>query len=112
MTSLTKPLTWFITGCSTGLGAALTVHALKAGHTVIATARTPSSAASYKEISSLGGHWVSLDVTSADAGSVLTSSIEKYGKIDVLVNNAGYSILGAIEDIKYVPEIQETRRER
>ncbi|KAH7342887.1 putative short chain oxidoreductase/dehydrogenase [Rhexocercosporidium sp. MPI-PUGE-AT-0058] len=95
----TTPLTWFITGCSSGLGAALAIHALKNGHNVIATARTPSKAASYDEIASLGGRWVALDVTSPDAGSTLNSAIKKYSNIDVLVNNAGYSIIGAIEDI-------------
>ena len=101
MAPTSKPLTWFITGCSSGLGAALAVHALRSGHKVIATARTPSKAASYDEITSLGGHWVTLDVTSPDAGSVLDSKIKTYGDVDVLVNNAGYSIIGAIEDIRY-----------
>jgi 3-oxoacyl-ACP reductase-like protein len=55
MTS-SPPLVWFITGCSSGIGAALAIHILKAGHKVIATARNLSSAASFSEIKSLGGH--------------------------------------------------------
>ena len=101
MAPTSKPLTWFITGCSSGLGAALAIHALQKGQKVIATARIPSKAASYDEITSLGGHWMTLDVTSSNAGSVLDSTIKTYGDIDVLVNNAGYSIIGAIEDIRY-----------
>ncbi|KAE8441793.1 hypothetical protein EG329_004306 [Mollisiaceae sp. DMI_Dod_QoI] len=100
ITSTQMPV-WFITGCSTGLGAALATHVLKAGHTVIATARNPSKAESYSSISKLGGHWVALDVTAQNAGETMFEAVKKHGngKLDVLVNNAGYSILGAVEDI-------------
>lgn len=99
----TPPQVWLITGCSTGLGASLAIHALKAGHAVIATARNPSSAPSYTQISSLGGKWLPLDVTSPTAGDVVQEAVKLAGRIDVLVNNAGYSILGAMEDISFVP---------
>lgn len=98
-----KPV-WFITGTSTGLGAALATHALKKGHTVIATARNPSKATTYDSISELGGHWVPLDVNAQNAGEIMLEAVKKYGggRLDVLVNNAGYSILGAVEDIEFV----------
>ncbi|TVY40364.1 putative oxidoreductase [Lachnellula subtilissima] len=95
-----SPKVWLITGCSTGLGASLAIHALKAGHTVIATARNPSSAPSYAQITSLGGKWLPLDVNAPTAGDIVQEAVElARGRIDVLVNNAGYSILGAMEDI-------------
>jgi NAD(P)-dependent dehydrogenase (short-subunit alcohol dehydrogenase family) len=99
MTSST-PLVWFITGCSSGIGAALAIHILKAGHKVVATTRNPSSAASFLEIKSLGGHWITLDVNPPTAGTVLVESAKVFGRIDVLVNNAGYSILGVVENIR------------
>jgi NAD(P)-dependent dehydrogenase (short-subunit alcohol dehydrogenase family) len=101
MTSST-PLVWFITACSSGIGAALAIHILRAGHQVIATARNPSSAASFSEIKSLGGHWLAPDVNSPTAGTVLADSAKIFGRIDVLANNAGYSILGVVEDIRSV----------
>jgi NADP-dependent 3-hydroxy acid dehydrogenase YdfG len=100
----TTPLVWFITGSSVGLGAALAVHALKSGHKVIATARNTAEASKANpEIASLGGHWMALDVTSSDSGSVIEEAIKVFGHIDVLVNNAGYSLIGPVEDIRFVP---------
>jgi NAD(P)-dependent dehydrogenase (short-subunit alcohol dehydrogenase family) len=97
----TEPLVWFITGASSGLGAALAIHVLKAGHKVICVARDPAKAAkSYPQASSLGGKWVALNVTSATGGKVVEDAVKIFGKIDVLVNNAGYSLLGAVEDIR------------
>jgi short chain dehydrogenase len=100
--ALTTPQTWLITGCSTGLGASLALHALKPGHTILATARNPSSAPSYAQITSLGEKWLALDVNSPKAGDVVQEAVKLVGRINVLVNNAGYSILGAVEDISFV----------
>jgi NAD(P)-dependent dehydrogenase (short-subunit alcohol dehydrogenase family) len=97
--------TWLITSCPSGLGASLALHALKNGHTVITTARKPSASPAYAEITSLGGHWLPLDVDSFTAGAVIDQAVKLVGKIDVLVNNAGYSILGAVEDISSVPPL-------
>jgi NADP-dependent 3-hydroxy acid dehydrogenase YdfG len=94
---------WLITGASSGFGSALAETALRAGHTVIATARNPVEARqSHPQIESLGGHWMQLDVSSPDAQEKVRESIGIHGRIDVLVNAAGYSILGSIEDAKYV----------
>ena len=93
--------TWLITGASSGLGAALAETALEAGHKVLATARNPSKAAETNpQISKLGGTWISLDVTSPNTQKTVEDAInEAGGVVDVVVNNAGYSLLGSIEDM-------------
>lgn len=94
--------TWLITGASSGLGAALAETALRGGNKVIATARNPTKAASeYPQIEELGGKWIELDVRHSDTDKKVAEAISGIGqgKIDVLVNNAGYSLLGCIEDI-------------
>ncbi|KAK6837489.1 hypothetical protein RU639_001581 [Aspergillus parasiticus] len=95
------PLVWFITGASSGLGLSLSLYALSAGHHVIGTIRNASkSADAVQAIQDKGGKIVELDVTKADAIPEAVKKAESfYGKIDVLVNNAGYSLLGAVEDL-------------
>ncbi|KAI5816010.1 short-chain dehydrogenase/reductase SDR [Pyronema omphalodes] len=89
---------WFITGCSSGFGASLAKLVLTRGHRLIATSRTPSKSPSLvSEITSAGGHWLTLDVTSPSAPSVVQTALSIYGHIDYFVNNAGYSLIGAIE---------------
>lgn len=94
-----RPLTWLITGCSSGLGLSLARAAQSNGHTVLATSRQPSRTPDLvSEITQNGGEWHTLDVDSPTAASELVSKLESAGhKIDVLVNNAGYAILGAVE---------------
>ncbi|KAJ6011692.1 Short-chain dehydrogenase/reductase SDR [Penicillium canescens] len=93
--------TWLVTGASSGLGAAIAEAALQAGHSVIATARNPTKAAEANpQISNLGGIWIELDVTSSDTSKAVECAVnEAGGVIDVVVNNAGYSLLGSIEDM-------------
>ncbi|KAK2769427.1 hypothetical protein FQN53_006192 [Emmonsiellopsis sp. PD_33] len=91
---------WFITGASSGFGTALVEAALKAGNRVIATARNPEKAArEHPQIEALGGKWLQLDVTAADVREKVEKVVHEHGKIDVAINNAGYSLLGAIEDM-------------
>jgi len=91
---------WFITGCSSGFGAGLARLALSAGHKVIATSRNPSKTPELvQEVESKGGNWLQLDVCSPDLPKVLDKALSIHGQIDVLVNNAGFSLLGAVEDI-------------
>jgi NAD(P)-dependent dehydrogenase (short-subunit alcohol dehydrogenase family) len=95
---------WFITGCSSGFGATLALQALRAGHSVIATSRNPSKTPDLvSEVKKLGGVWLSLDVTAPDASSVVQSALKIHGHIDYFINNAGYSLLGAVEDMRHVP---------
>ncbi|KAJ5795605.1 uncharacterized protein N7518_004145 [Penicillium psychrosexuale] len=93
-----RPLVWLITGCSSGLGLALARAAQSNGHKVLATSRQPSRTPELvSEITQNGGEWHTLDVDSPTAASELVSKLESTHKIDVLVNNAGYAILGAVE---------------
>lgn len=94
---------WFITGCSSGFGAGLARTALRAGHRVIVTARNPSKSLELvAEIESLGGNWMTLDVCAPNTKNIVEEAIAIYGKIDVFVNNAGYSAIGAFEDFEHV----------
>ncbi|GAQ36939.1 hypothetical protein AtubIFM55763_001897 [Aspergillus tubingensis] len=96
------PQTWLITGTSSGLGASLALAALRAGHRVLATARNTTTASTLQpEITSLGGIWIPLDVNDPSTPTHIQSAINTHadGVIDVVVNNAGYSLLGSIEDM-------------
>jgi NADP-dependent 3-hydroxy acid dehydrogenase YdfG len=94
------PKVWLITGSSRGLGRDLAEAAASAGHQVVATARRPGQlaglAASYRG----QVHPVALDVTDpAAAESAVHAAVEKFGRLDVVVNNAGYADVAAIEDV-------------
>ncbi|KAF8518540.1 hypothetical protein BU17DRAFT_48584 [Hysterangium stoloniferum] len=92
-----KQLVWLITGTSTGFGRDLTLAALKRGDKVIATARNESK---IQDLRDAGADTLQLDVTSPL--EVLHESAKKaisfHGKVDVLVNNAGYIAVGALEE--------------
>ncbi|WP_339429948.1 oxidoreductase [Pseudomonas taetrolens] len=90
--------TWFITGASRGFGALIAEQALRAGDAVIATARKPQDITSR-----MGDHpnllAVRLDVTSEEeAHQAVAEGIKRFGQIDVIVNNAGFGVLGAVEE--------------
>jgi len=90
---------WFITGCSTGLGRALTERVLKHGHRVAATARNPMQINDL--VSAYPNTALSLALDVADAGQVKEAAAraeKAFGRIDVLVNNAGYGYLAAVEE--------------
>lgn len=91
---------WFITGVSSGLGLQLTLRALESGFTVFGTVRSRERAAKeVKQIEGKGGKCLELDVTDPQASFDVFRQAEKlHGRIDVLVNNAGVSWLGAVED--------------
>lgn len=97
-TKPTRPLTWLITGCSSGLGLTLARLVLSNGHNLLATSRNPTRTPDLvSEIQSKGGKWLALDVTSQNSSAVI-DELEKSGTaIDVLVNNAGYSCYAPIE---------------
>ncbi|MGY5049715.1 oxidoreductase [Streptomyces sp. 900105755] len=91
--------TWLITGGSQGLGKALVLAALSAGDRVVVTSRRPEALASLRAEHPERLMAVALDVTSpSDARDVVATAVERFGSIDVLVNNAGYATSGSIED--------------
>lgn len=91
--------TWFITGASRGFGLEIARQALSRGDQVVATARDPKVVAD-----ALPGHGdsllpVALDVTDEEqARAAVLAAVEAFGSIDVLVNNAGRGLLGAVEE--------------
>jgi len=89
---------WFITGASRGLGALVAAEALASGDAVVATARDPWSVTAR-----LGENErllpLKLDVTNeAEAHAAAEAAVKKFGRIDILLNNAGYGLLGAVEE--------------
>jgi NAD(P)-dependent dehydrogenase (short-subunit alcohol dehydrogenase family) len=90
---------WLITGASSGFGRAIAEAALAAGDTVVAAARRPEAmdglvASAPDRVTALR-----LDVTNRDrVGSAVAEVLDKHGRVDVLVNNAGRGMIGAVEE--------------
>ncbi|KAF2235034.1 putative short chain oxidoreductase/dehydrogenase [Viridothelium virens] len=100
MSKSTPPQVWLVTGSSAGLGWEIVRAAQEAGRTVIASSRNPSKTAEkVRRVEEKGGSWIPLDVASPDLEKQLDVALEKYGKIDVLVNNAGFAVCGTLEDV-------------
>lgn len=93
---------WFITGSSRGLGRSLTEAVLAKGDQVVATARNPEQLKDLTEKYPEQIYAVKLDVTlREEIYQVVEKAITRFGKIDVLVNNAGFGIIGAAEAFTY-----------
>jgi NAD(P)-dependent dehydrogenase (short-subunit alcohol dehydrogenase family) len=91
--------TWFITGCSTGLGRALAAAVLDRGWNAVVTARDPRSVADLVEGSPGTALALALDVTDpAQVAAAVAAAEERFGGVDVLVNNAGYGYRAALEE--------------
>ena len=92
---------WLITGSSRGLGRALADAVLAAGHQLVATARDPSQLADLVERYGDQVRTLALDVTDPLAArDAIEAAVEAFGRLDVLVNNAGYGNIGSIEDTR------------
>lgn len=106
MPSNGKPV-WFITGCSTGFGRELAKYTLELGYPTVVTARNP---AQVEDI--VKGHEdialvLKLDVTRAeDIAASVKAATERFGRIDVLVNNAGIGYFGSFEESE-IPEVRK-----
>lgn len=98
-------LVWLITGCSSGFGIEFVRQILDRGDRVIATARNPSKVANHPSLPQADDNLslLPLDVTASQhsLNETIAIAIKMYGKIDVLVNNAGYVALGGWEDLGY-----------
>jgi NAD(P)-dependent dehydrogenase (short-subunit alcohol dehydrogenase family) len=90
---------YFVTGASRGFGLEIVTHALKEGHQVVATARR--SDAVRDRLGEESDNLLSVDVDVTDQGQVdlaVASALSRFGRIDVLVNNAGRGLLTAVEE--------------
>ncbi|MCB9053998.1 MAG: oxidoreductase [Lewinellaceae bacterium] len=94
-----------ITGASSGIGKDMALQLIGEGHTVYGAARRVDKMQSLVDA---GGHALEMDVTDeAQAVAGVKRVIEEQGKIDVLINNAGYAVYGAVEDIS----MEDARRQ-
>src|SRR5205809_8063507 len=96
---MTNKKIWFITGASRGMGVDFVKAALAAGHAVVGTGRDPDAVA--RAVGDLDNlRVVKLDVTSpADAEAAVRAAVDRFGRIDVLVNNAGTFDAGYFEEL-------------
>jgi NADP-dependent 3-hydroxy acid dehydrogenase YdfG len=97
--NMTGKKVWFITGAGRGMGTDIAKAALAAGHAVVATGRNPD-----KVTQAVGENedllTVKLDVTDpSDAAAAIRAAVDRFGRIDVLVNNAGNFYAGFFEEI-------------
>jgi NAD(P)-dependent dehydrogenase (short-subunit alcohol dehydrogenase family) len=97
ITAMNEDKVWFITGTSSGFGRALAAAALDRGDRVVATARDPGQL--HNLAADDGVHVTALDVTDPEQRlNAVDQAVQKFGRIDVLVNNAGRTQVGAVEE--------------
>lgn len=100
MTSVQNSRVWLITGSSSGFGRAIAQAVLDRGEKVVVTARNPQHVEDIQTKYPDRALAVQLDVTQpAQVKAAVETAIAKFGRIDVLVNNAGYGTMGALEEL-------------
>lgn len=98
---------WFITGVSSGFGSEMAKAVIEKGDKVVATFRKAEQASLFSHTYKGNGLGVVMDVTNSEqVTSAVQQALEKFDRIDVLVNNAGYGTIGAIEEFS-VDEIRQ-----
>ena len=91
--------TWFITGASSGFGRAFAEHALAKGYNVVATSRQVSALAALAAAAPDRVLALALDVTrQGEVETAIEMAVARFGRIDVLINNAGYGVVGGFEE--------------
>ena len=91
---------YFITGCSTGLGRGFAEYFLKANQKVVVTARDVTKVSSFEQQYPDTALALSLDVTDdSSVNEAVSRAVKQFGRIDVLINNAGYGQFGTVEEI-------------
>jgi NAD(P)-dependent dehydrogenase (short-subunit alcohol dehydrogenase family) len=96
----TSPSVWFITGVSSGFGRSLAEAVLARGDKVVGTVRNDAQIAAFEQLAPGRAHCIVLDVTDAQAvPRACDEALQRAGTIDVLVNNAGYGLFGALEEV-------------
>ncbi len=94
-----SPRVWLITGCSSGFGRAVAEAALARGDRVIGTLRQSTQCREFEHLAPGRAFAEQLDVRdAARIDDVARSAVSRFGRIDVLFNNAGYGLLGAVEE--------------
>ena len=97
---MTNTKTWLITGASKGFGFELTHYLLKKGHRVVASSRNTASLQTLKEVFPENLLAIEMQVTNeSDVNEKMNLALKHFGKIDVLVNNAGYGLFGTMEEL-------------
>jgi NAD(P)-dependent dehydrogenase (short-subunit alcohol dehydrogenase family) len=97
----TPDRTWFITGSSSGIGRTLAARVLELGEHVFCTARNTDALRDLAEHFPETATILRLDVTDRESvKAAVAAAIEKAGRIDVLINNAGYGVVGALEEVE------------
>ena len=95
-----KPQVWFITGASKGFGLELVKQLLQQGHQVAATSREVEELR--RAVGTESAHFLPLavDITAeASVGAAIAAAVQQFGRLDVVVNNAGYGQLGSLEEV-------------
>ena len=96
---MAEPKVWFITGCSTGFGREIAKKAIVAGYKVVATARNLSQIEDLNADNQENVIVLRLDVTDkVQVREAVKQAVEKFGRIDVLVNNAGIGYFSSVEE--------------
>ncbi|MBW2422835.1 MAG: SDR family NAD(P)-dependent oxidoreductase, partial [Deltaproteobacteria bacterium] len=99
MTSAREEKVWLITGCSTGMGHAFAREALRCGDRVVATARKPEALSGLLAEHPERAAAIELDVTQREQiDQAVAFTLERFGRLDVLINNAAYGYLAALEE--------------
>ncbi|GAB1218558.1 hypothetical protein ATERTT37_007817 [Aspergillus terreus] len=92
------PRVWLITGCSSGFGRQIAIAAAKIGDTVVATSRDPSKLEDLKGVGNILPQRLDICASDGEVQGHVADILATVGRIDVVVNNAGYILEGAIEE--------------